>query len=106
MSVDQVFETIEKLQEVNPMLGFRGCRLGITYPEITEMQVRCGLWLAGLGLEWGERGLLQKRRLPCHCLGVRVTVPWRSTLVKSFTGALYNVQSLAWLGSCIENRHV
>ncbi|GLC41497.1 hypothetical protein PLESTB_001005100 [Pleodorina starrii] len=40
ISVDEVYSTIEKLQEVNPMLGFRGCRLGITYPEITEMQVR------------------------------------------------------------------
>ena len=39
MPVEQVYETIDKLQEVNPMLGFRGCRLGITYPEITEMQV-------------------------------------------------------------------
>ena len=37
--VEQVYDTIDKLQEVNPMLGFRGCRLGITYPEITEMQV-------------------------------------------------------------------
>jgi pyruvate, orthophosphate dikinase len=40
VSVAQVYETIDKLQEVNPMLGFRGCRLGITYPEITEMQAR------------------------------------------------------------------
>ncbi|AQK93847.1 pyruvate orthophosphate dikinase2 [Zea mays] len=31
---------IEKLSEVNPMLGFRGCRLGISYPELTEMQAR------------------------------------------------------------------
>jgi len=31
---------VEELHEVNPMLGHRGCRLGITYPEITEMQVR------------------------------------------------------------------
>ncbi|MFQ6676649.1 MAG: putative PEP-binding protein, partial [Fidelibacterota bacterium] len=31
---------IESLHEVNPMLGHRGCRLGITYPEITEMQAR------------------------------------------------------------------
>jgi len=31
---------IEKLHELNPMLGHRGCRLGISYPEITEMQVR------------------------------------------------------------------
>jgi pyruvate,orthophosphate dikinase len=31
---------IDELHEANPMLGHRGCRLGITYPEITEMQVR------------------------------------------------------------------
>jgi pyruvate,orthophosphate dikinase len=32
--------TVENLRETNPMLGHRGCRLGITYPEITEMQSR------------------------------------------------------------------
>ena len=32
--------TVESLVEANPMLGHRGCRLGITYPEITEMQAR------------------------------------------------------------------
>jgi pyruvate,orthophosphate dikinase len=31
---------VQELHEVNPMLGLRGCRLGITFPEITEMQVR------------------------------------------------------------------
>ncbi|MEZ4941138.1 MAG: pyruvate, phosphate dikinase [Saprospiraceae bacterium] len=31
---------VEELHEVNPMMGHRGCRLGITYPEITEMQTR------------------------------------------------------------------
>jgi pyruvate,orthophosphate dikinase len=31
---------VEQLHEFNPMLGHRGCRLGITYPEITEMQAR------------------------------------------------------------------
>ncbi|MEN8192603.1 MAG: pyruvate, phosphate dikinase [Bacteroidota bacterium] len=35
-----VKEKIESLAEFNPMLGFRGCRLGISYPEITEMQAR------------------------------------------------------------------
>ncbi|MBF8981987.1 pyruvate, phosphate dikinase [Lutibacter sp. B2] len=33
-------ETVEDLKEFNPMLGHRGCRLGITYPEIYEMQVK------------------------------------------------------------------
>ncbi|CAL5337793.1 unnamed protein product [Camellia sinensis] len=40
MTEDEVYSRIEKLSEVNPMLGFRGCRLGILYPELTEMQVQ------------------------------------------------------------------
>lgn len=36
----KVKERVEMLHEFNPMLGFRGCRLGIIYPEITEMQAR------------------------------------------------------------------
>ena len=35
---EQLRNFVEMLTEVNPMLGHRGCRLGITYPEITEMQ--------------------------------------------------------------------
>ena len=37
--LDVIRERTQSLQEVNPMLGFRGCRLSIVYPEITEMQV-------------------------------------------------------------------
>jgi pyruvate,orthophosphate dikinase len=36
----RVRKTVQALVEANPMLGHRGCRLGITYPEITEMQAR------------------------------------------------------------------
>jgi pyruvate,orthophosphate dikinase len=39
-SLAQVRGRVAELQESNPMLGHRGCRLGITYPEITEMQAR------------------------------------------------------------------
>ncbi len=35
-----LLERVEELHEFNPMLGHRGCRLGVTYPEITEMQSR------------------------------------------------------------------
>ena len=38
--VETVRAKVEALKEFNPMLGHRGCRLGITYPEITEMQTR------------------------------------------------------------------
>ncbi|MCH9033541.1 MAG: pyruvate, phosphate dikinase, partial [Planctomycetes bacterium] len=40
ISTDDVLRRIDQLHEVNPMLGHRGCRLCITYPEILEMQVR------------------------------------------------------------------
>ncbi len=40
ISVKVIKEKVEDLSEFNPMLGHRGCRLGNTYPEITEMQTR------------------------------------------------------------------
>jgi len=40
ISVEEVKALVEDLHEFNPMLGHRGCRLGNTYPEITEMQAR------------------------------------------------------------------
>jgi pyruvate,orthophosphate dikinase len=39
-TVAEVAKMVHELHEFNPMLGFRGCRLGIEYPEITEMQAR------------------------------------------------------------------
>ncbi len=38
--IPALLKRVEELHEFNPMLGHRGCRLGITYPEITEMQAR------------------------------------------------------------------
>jgi len=38
--VEKIMSRVHELHEFNPMLGFRGCRLGIKYPEITEMQAR------------------------------------------------------------------
>ncbi len=44
----------DALHELNPMLGHRGCRLGITYPEITEMQARAIFEAAAILVERGE----------------------------------------------------
>jgi len=49
----KVKEKVAVLQEANPMLGHRGCRLGITFPEITEMQTRAILEAA---IEVNEKG--------------------------------------------------
>ncbi len=40
LSIDEIAVRMEKLHEVNPMLGHRGCRLGVSFPEIYQMQVR------------------------------------------------------------------
>jgi pyruvate,orthophosphate dikinase len=37
---ESIRRTVDKLREFNPMLGHRGCRLGLTYPEVSDMQVR------------------------------------------------------------------
>ncbi|MBI3679693.1 MAG: pyruvate, phosphate dikinase [Acidobacteria bacterium] len=51
----ELLKRVEQLHEFNPMLGHRGCRLGITYPEITEMQARAifeaAVQVAGKGVK-------------------------------------------------------
>jgi pyruvate, orthophosphate dikinase len=56
LDVEKVARRVEQLHEANPMLGHRGCRLSITYPEILEMQVRAIIEAA----------------IECHKSGVKV----------------------------------
>jgi len=53
----RVSEISGRLEEVNPMLGFRGCRLSVVYPEITEMQVKAIISAAADAIEQGYRAL-------------------------------------------------
>jgi pyruvate,orthophosphate dikinase len=52
-TADKVRERVHELHEFNPMLGFRGCRLGIKYPEISEMQARAVFQAAAAVLKEG-----------------------------------------------------
>jgi pyruvate,orthophosphate dikinase len=54
LPLEEIKTRIDALREANPMLGLRGCRLGITHPEITKMQTRA-LLLASLSC--AERGI-------------------------------------------------
>jgi len=53
--VAKIREICESMHEVNPMLGFRGCRLSIVYPEITEMQVKAIICAAVEATEQGYK---------------------------------------------------
>ncbi len=48
VAAERIHQRVEGLHEFNPMLGFRGCRLGIGYPEISEMQARAVFEAAAL----------------------------------------------------------
>lgn len=73
---------IESLRETNPMLGHRGCRLGITYPEITEMQGRAILEAAVRAM---RRGIVVKPE---------IMIPLVST-VKEFDNQKAIIESVA-----------
>jgi pyruvate,orthophosphate dikinase len=53
--VEKIMHRVHELHEFNPMLGFRGCRLGIKYPEITAMQARAVLEAAAEANKAGYR---------------------------------------------------
>ena len=53
--LNKLLERVEELHEFNPMLGHRGCRLGITYNEITEMQARAIFEAAARLIKEGEK---------------------------------------------------
>ncbi|MBN1308505.1 MAG: pyruvate, phosphate dikinase, partial [Chitinispirillaceae bacterium] len=57
ISIEEVRKRGEGLRESNPMLGHRGVRLGVTYPEVSEMQIRAILTAAGELIKEGKRAL-------------------------------------------------
>ena len=56
-TLPELHKRADSLRENNPMLGHRGVRLGITYPEITEMQIRAILEAAGELIKEGKKAL-------------------------------------------------
>ncbi|HPQ39645.1 MAG TPA: pyruvate, phosphate dikinase, partial [bacterium] len=68
VDVDQIKATIASLNEFNPMLGHRGCRLGISYPEVTAMQVRAIIEAA---LDVHEDGIPVKPEIMIPLVGTR-----------------------------------
>ena len=63
VSVDRLWSKVESLHEFNPMLGHRGCRLGITYPEIYETQARA-IFEAAAALVLEGRKVLPEVMIP------------------------------------------
>jgi pyruvate,orthophosphate dikinase len=67
ITLEAVKIKVAELEEFNPMLGHRGCRLGITYPEITQMQARAVIEAA---LNLKERGIVAKPEIMIPLVGL------------------------------------
>ena len=63
LDLDDVMKRLSELKETNPMLGHRGCRLGVTYPEIYEMQARA-IFEAALNVSKGGESVIPEIMIP------------------------------------------
>ena len=66
VSVEEIKKRVNSLAENNPMLGHRGCRLGITFPEITAMQTRA---ILGAACELKKEGLNPRPEIMVPLIG-------------------------------------
>jgi len=80
VSLEHIKEKVEELSEVNPMLGHRGCRLGNTYPEISEMQARA-IIEAALNLK--QRGITAKPEIMIPLTGTLKEMKMQEEIVRS-----------------------
>ena len=79
ITVEAVKQKVEDLHEFNPMLGHRGCRLGNTYPEITEMQSRA-IIEACLNLK--EKGITTKPEIMVPLTGTKAEMKLQEQIVR------------------------
>ena len=78
-SVEKIRERVAELAESNPMLGHRGCRLGISYPEITEMQARA---IFEAAIDALEQGAKVEPEVMIPLVGTRKELDHQTTVVR------------------------
>ncbi|APY11728.1 pyruvate, phosphate dikinase [Seonamhaeicola sp. S2-3] len=102
ITLQAVKNKVAELEEFNPMLGHRGCRLGNTYPEITEMQTRA-IIEAALNLK--ERGIICKPEIMVPLVGTVKEFEAQEQIIRSTASTIFEERndSLEYLvGTMIE----
>jgi len=90
ISLQAVKNKVAELQEFNPMLGHRGCRLGNTYPEITEMQTRA-IIEAALNLK--EKGIVTKPEIMVPLVGTLREFEEQEKIIRSTASQVFEEQN-------------
>lgn len=94
VTVEQIQSTISSLNEFNPMLGHRGCRLGISYPEVTAMQVRAIIEAA---LEVHNEGITVKPEIMIPLVGTRKELQMQREVAESVIETICSENGLSQL---------
>ena len=86
VSLHYIQQRVESLCEHNPMLGHRGCRLGNTYPEITQMQTRA---ILGAALELKKEGVETHPEIMVPLTGILYEFKEQEKVIREEAAALF-----------------
>ncbi len=101
-SIDFIKHRVESLKEINPMLGLRGCRLGITYPEITTMQTKA---ILGAAIKLKREGLNPRPEIMVPLVGTYKELEQQQNVIKAAAADLFKEEGIEVefkLGTMIE----
>lgn len=101
-SLDFIKHRVESLKEINPMLGLRGCRLGITYPEITTMQTKA---ILGAAIRLKREGLNPRPEIMVPLVGTYKELEQQQNVIKAAAADLFKEEGIEVefkLGTMIE----
>jgi pyruvate,orthophosphate dikinase len=86
VSLKKIQQRVESLKEQNPMLGHRGCRLGNTYPEITEMQTRA---ILGAALILKKKGIKVIPEIMVPLVGIKSEFLLQEKIIRDTAAKLF-----------------
>jgi pyruvate,orthophosphate dikinase len=86
VSIKVIKQRVDSLHEQNPMLGHRGCRLGNTYPEITEMQTRA---ILGAALSLKKRGIKAIPEIMVPLVGIKFEFNEQDKIIRETAAKLF-----------------
>ena len=91
LSLEDVQKRVESLEEHNPMLGHRGCRLGNTYPEITEMQTRA---ILGAAIKLKKEGFDPKPEIMIPLIGTVNEFDMQNKVIRQTAAELFKEEGV------------
>lgn len=91
VTVEYIRQRVESLCEHNPMLGHRGCRLGNTYPEITEMQTRA---ILGAAVELKKEGFDPKPEIMVPLTGILYEFEAQEKVIRDTAARLFEEEGV------------